>query len=273
MYTNGYALCEQEEKKVLEIFDRFKETFPDCILLERGEIFGIKEIFSYYMCYFIYVDGNLYIKFKCDSCKEVFDLGKSYEDKIAKTVEIFNAPKEEKSIIVSDRSQCAMERFEIMSVCKNILDKLDDKFDDLFFDEKIMSYAKGRLNQNEIYSVGDLKKYSLDEVYYKDILTKTWWNQLKIFLQSLEDNLKKIHEIMTACKPELNKLDGDYDDFTFDDKLAFKAKERLNRNGIFTIGDLKRYTLDAMYFKSVLIKNDWRNLKVFLQLLAEMDHF
>lgn len=162
-----------------------------------------------------------------------------------------------------------MESFELLRECKDLLDKLDDKWNALSFDEKSKSETKYRLNQNGTYTVGDLKEVTLHKVYLEKILTKRCWCQLKVFLQVINEHV----ELLSDCQDLLDKLEGDdWDILFFDDDLMRSAKYKLNRNGIFTIGDLKKYSLDKMYIKRVLTKKCWCQLKSYLQYLAgELD--
>ena len=69
-----YNLSKNEENRILEIFQEFQQSFPNCELINRKDILGIGEQGKHLMCYFLYLNHTLLIKFKNkDEKLNIFD--------------------------------------------------------------------------------------------------------------------------------------------------------------------------------------------------------
>ena len=83
-----YNLSKNEENRILEIFQEFQQSFPNCELINRKDLLGIGEQGKHLMCYFLYLNHTLLIKFKNkDEKLNIFD--NSIYENINTTIGLF----------------------------------------------------------------------------------------------------------------------------------------------------------------------------------------
>ena len=88
MQIGSHVLSKKEEIKIFEIYNKFRQAFRNCKLVERKNIVGIGEEGRHLMCYFTCSNSSMWIKFKnIDQRFIIFD--NSIDENIDKTIELF----------------------------------------------------------------------------------------------------------------------------------------------------------------------------------------
>ena len=64
MNIGVYKLSKNEEDKIFEIYQEFKQLFNKCELVNKKDILGIGEPGKNFMCYFTYFNSQILVKFK-----------------------------------------------------------------------------------------------------------------------------------------------------------------------------------------------------------------
>lgn len=204
MNIGRHSLLKNEENKILEIYQEFKQSFPDCELINRKDILGIGEQGKHLMCYFLYFNQTVLIKFKNNNEKfNIFDT--SIHKNIHTTIGLFKrnqflckAPSLSNTYISKNSPYSNLSTDIIIKNSDNLLHNIDNKFNNVTF-EQCSNRLKNVLYKKQIYNIQTLKSYPIENILkFKNFGEKCLW-ELCEFLTKISNN-----EIIET-QPTINK--------------------------------------------------------------------
>lgn len=182
-----YNLSKNEENRILEIFQEFQQSFPNCELINRKDILGIGEQGKHLMCYFLYLNHTLLIKFKNkDEKLNIFD--NSIYENINTTIGLFKrnqfllkASSNQSSSCISKNSPYSnLSTDIIVKEFEKLLHNIDNKFNNISFDQ-CSNRLKNVLYKNGISNIQILKSYPIENILqFKNFGEKCLWELCEV---------------------------------------------------------------------------------------------
>lgn len=165
-----YNLSKNEENRILEIFQEFQQSFPNCELINRKDILGIGEQGKHLMCYFSYINHTLLIKFKNkDEKLNIFD--NSIYENINTTIGLFKrnqfllkeSSNQSSSYISKNSPYSNLSTDIIVKEFEKLLHNIDNKCNNISFDQR-SNRLKNVLCRNGISNIQILKSYPIENI-------------------------------------------------------------------------------------------------------------
>lgn len=189
-----YNLSKNEENRILEIFQEFQQSFPNCELINRKDLLGIGEQGKHLMCYFLYLNHTLLIKFKNkDEKLNIFD--NSIYENINTTIGLFKrnqfllkeSSNQSSSYISKNSPYSNLSTDIIVKEFEKLLHNIDNKFNNISFDQ-CSNRLKNVLYRNGISNIQILKSYTTENILrFKNFGEKCLW-ELCEFMTKVSNN-------------------------------------------------------------------------------------
>lgn len=189
-----YNLSKNEEDKILEIYQEFKQSFHECELINKKDILGIRESGKHFMCYFSYSNSIILIKFKNNNERfNIFD--NSIYENINTTIGLFKrnqfllkkSSNQSSSYISKNSPYSNLSTEIIVKEFEKLLHNIDNKFNNISFNQ-CSNRLKNVLYRNGISNIQILKTYPIENILqFKNFGEKCLW-ELCEFLTKVSNN-------------------------------------------------------------------------------------
>ena len=177
-----YTLSQNEEDRVLEIYGRFKQSFSRCEFIYKHNIVGVGEPDKHLMCYFLYIQPNVMVKFKnIDKKFDIFD--ESIYENIDNTIALFKQNKffrkerayKTKAYISKNSEYVGTPKEFVIQELEKYLKNIDEQYDNVSFDN-CSNRLRNVLYKQQIFSIKILKSYPVENIIsFKNFGTKCLW--------------------------------------------------------------------------------------------------
>ena len=212
MKIGNYTLDAREEEIILDIFERVKQNFPHSEISERESIIGIGEAGRFLFCYFLYEDGEVFVKFK-RLRRLPLDASEEIQKNLEATVRLFNTEEMKRGSFrreSTDSANSAGEQpktrdealEELYLAYLEALSKLPQGRQKQGFDS-CSARLKNALTRGGIHTVGDLLSLTPPEVMKIPNLGRKTFEELCSFLHKSAENEEAYTEISSNAAREI----------------------------------------------------------------------